>query len=81
MDLIEIDDDEGTHSTFMRLLSSVSPHMHYQHVLSFEWFLVPGTADPAANERLLAGVNVVCVNVLDQVVLGRELELAVHLGF
>lgn len=63
----------------MRLLPRMPPHMHHQHVLSLEGLLVPGAPHPSADEGLLAGVDVVRVDMLHQVVLGGELEFAVHL--
>lgn len=64
----------------MRLLSSMSPHVDHQHVLRFERFLVSGTSNPAANEGLLASVDMVRIYVLHQVILSWELEFAIHLN-
>lgn len=68
-----------THSALMWFLPRMSSHMHHEHILSFEWLLIPGAPHPTADESLLAGVDVVCVDMLHQIVLGRELKLAVHL--
>lgn len=68
-----------THGTLMRFLPSMPSHMDHQHVLSFKRFLVSGTADPAANEGFLGRVDVVCVDVLYQVILGGVLELTINL--
>lgn len=63
----------------MRFFPCVTSHVHNQHVLSLERFLVPGAAHPAAHEGFFAGVDVVRVYVLHQVVLRGELQLAFHL--
>ena len=60
----------------VRLLASVPPHVHDEHVLGFERFLVARALLPAADEALLVGVDVVVVDVLDQVVLRREILVA-----
>ena len=48
----------------MRFFSGVPSHVDYQHVLSFEGFLLSGTVLPLANEAFLVGVYVVIRNVL-----------------
>lgn len=53
-----------TYCTFVRLLPSVSSHMHYQHVLGFERFLLSWTIKPAAHELLLFSMNVVIIDML-----------------
>lgn len=63
----------------MGLLPRMPSHMNHQHVLSFERFLIPGATDPAADKGLLGGMDVVCVDVLYQVVLSWELKFAIHL--
>ena len=61
----------------MRLLARVPPHVNDEHVLGFERFFVAGTFLPAADEAFLVGVDVVVVDVLDQIVLGGEIFVAV----
>lgn len=55
----------GTHSAFVRLLTSMSPHMHHQHVLSFEGFLLPGAIEPSAHKLLLLTVDMVVIDMLE----------------
>lgn len=68
-----------THRTLMRFLPRMPPHMHDQHVLSFERLFIPGASHPAAYESLFTGVDVVRVDVLYQIILCGELQLAINL--
>lgn len=61
----------------MGLLSSMPSHVHHQHVLCLERFLVPGAVLPPTNERFFVRVNVIVVDVFDQLVLGVELQRAI----
>lgn len=65
-----------SHRAFVGFFSGVPPHVHHQHVLSFEGFLVPRTVFPAANETFLVHVNVIVVYVFDQIVLRRKFHRA-----
>lgn len=53
------------------------PHVHHQHVLCFEWFLVSGTILPLAHERLFVRLDVIVNYVLDQYGLSLEFQIAV----
>ena len=53
-----------THRTLVRLLAGVPPHVDDQHVLGFERLLLPVAVHPAAHKRLLVGLDVVLVDVL-----------------
>lgn len=57
----------------MRLLSCMSSHMHDQHILSFERLFIPGASDPAADESLFAGVDMIRVDVFHQIILRWKL--------
>ena len=49
----------------MRFFSSVSPHMHDQHVLRLEGLLLSAAVFPLTDERLLVHPDVVVVQVLE----------------
>lgn len=68
--VLELVDD--SYRASMRFLASVSSHMDYEHVLSFEWFLRPWAGLPLADKQLLVGSYVIVVQMFDQVVLGPE---------
>lgn len=53
-----------TYRALMGFLPCVPPHVHDQHVLSFERFLVTRTLFPATHERLLVCMDVVIVDML-----------------
>ena len=53
-----------TYCASVRFLPGVPSHVNDKHVLRLEWLLVPGAADPLADERLLVGPDVVHVQVL-----------------
>jgi hypothetical protein len=61
---------------FMRLFTRVSSHVHYQHVLSFEWLFISRTSLPSTHKRLLVAVNVIGVDVSNEFVLGKKFESA-----
>ena len=48
----------------MRLLPRVPPHVDDEHVLRLEGLLLAAAISPLANERLLAGADVVIVQML-----------------
>jgi hypothetical protein len=49
----------------MWLLPSMPPHMHNQHVLSFERFFFTAALLPLANERLFVGSYMVTAQMLE----------------
>lgn len=51
------------------LLPRVSSHVHDQHILSLEGLLLTRAVLPTTHERLLVGVDVVVVQMLDKVIL------------
>lgn len=55
---------EVAHRALVGFLPRVTPHVHYQHVLSLERLLLPGAVLPAANELLLLSVDVIVIDVL-----------------
>lgn len=48
----------------MRFLPRVAPHVHHQHVLSLERFLLPTAFLPATDEHLLVGLYVIYIYML-----------------
>ena len=57
----------------MRLLPGVSPHVHDQHVLRLEGLPATRAPLPRADKGLLAGTNVVTVQVANQPLLGAQI--------
>lgn len=53
-----------TYSAFVWLFPCMSPHVDHQHILGFEWFLLPGTIQPSAHELFLLTMYVVIVDML-----------------
>ncbi len=62
----------------MWLFTRVPPHVHDQHVLGLEGFLLARTVLPLAHEGLLAGADVILVQMLDQLFLRAEVAVAAH---
>lgn len=55
-----------TYSAFVRFLPSVPPHVNHQHILSLEWLLLTTTLAPATHKRLLIGLDMVLVYMLEE---------------
>ena len=49
----------------MRFFSRVPPHVHHEHVLGFEGFLLPRAVFPLADERLLVRPDMIVIEVLE----------------
>lgn len=60
----------------MRFLAGVPTHVHHQHVLRLERFLLTAAVLPAAYERFLVGMDVIVVDVLDQFILRGKFKAA-----
>lgn len=56
----------SSYRAFVWLLSSVSPHMDHQHVLSLEGLLFPRALIPATHKFLLLPMDVVIVDMLQR---------------
>ena len=52
------------HRALMWLLARVSAHVHHQHVLGFEGFLLSRTVEPPAHKLLLLSMDVVIIYML-----------------
>lgn len=53
-----------THCALVRLLARMSSHVHNQHVLGFEGFLLSWTIKPTTHKFLLFAMNVVIIDML-----------------
>lgn len=53
-----------THCALVGLLARVSSHVHNQHVLGFEGFLLSWTIKPTTHKLLLFAMNVVIIDML-----------------
>lgn len=53
-----------TYCALVRFLPCVAPHVHHQHVLSLERFLLPTAFLPATDEHLLVGLYVIYIYML-----------------
>lgn len=63
-----------TYCALVRFLPCVAPHVHHQHVLSLERFLLPTAFLPATDEHLLVGLYVIYIYML-------QWKINVHFDF
>jgi hypothetical protein len=58
-----------THGTLVRFFSSMSSHMHNQHVLSFKRFFFSRAFFPTANKTFFVSVYMIVVDMFYEIIL------------